>query len=965
MIQFIDKKYSDKVLYSVLSEPVRKWFEDKFGSFCLTQKLGLMNIHSRKNTLISAPTGSGKTLTAFLSILNELIDLSIKGLLKNKTYAVYCSPLKALNKDIQFNLIGPLREIEAICEQEFGIRVLIRSGDTTPYEKSKMLKKPPHILVTTPESLAIVMSSIKFKEHLTEVNWVIIDEIHSLAEGKRGVHLSLTIERLRRLTPYFTRIGLSATISPLEEIAKYLVGYEKKKPKQCDIVDIKYLKEMDLKVVSPVNNIVSTDYQKLHTATYKMLHDYIQKHVTTLIFTNTRAGTERVVDTLKDLYPKCYTESNIGAHHGSLSKEHRDSIESNLRKGKFKCVVTSTSLELGIDIGFIDLVILLGSPKSVARALQRTGRAGHQLKSKSKGRLIVQNRDDLVECALLLKNAIEHKIDRINIPKNALDVLSQHVVGIAVNEKISVDELFDLVRSSYCYQNLDYNDFIEVIKFLAGHYVSLEERRVYAKIWYDEEQRMIGRRGRMVRVIYMTNIGTIPDQTGISVRIGNQPIGTIDEAFLEKLKQNDVFVLGGSTYIFKHSKGQVAYVSATASRPPTVPSWHSEMLPLTYDLAMEIGKFRRLMSGLFCANKSEAAIKKFIDQYLYVDEKALNAIYEYFREQFDYKTIPSDKRIIIEHYNDDRGKYVIFHCMYGRRVNDCLSRVVGFAISRKYHRDVDIGINDNGFYIRTVKMVNAVKAFKMIKADEVRQILENAIEKTEILKRRFRHCASRALMILRSYKGHQKWVGRRQVDSMILLSAVRRISNDFVILKEARREVLEDLMDISNTENVIRGIEDKKIKVEEIYTDIPSPFAFNLVIQGYTDILRMDDKHEFLKRMHRMVLAKIYLKNTKEKSKEKSKPFDYMEYFKEEEEIADEAKELAEEKLIESFSKTARKVGMDANLIYEGIRFLKGETEGFRIEFADWVRGFIDGKIPKVWNKNVVEYFKDNKRRVI
>ncbi|MEK6948915.1 MAG: helicase-related protein, partial [Nanoarchaeota archaeon] len=345
-------------------------------------------------------------------------------------------------------------------------------------------------------------------------------------------------------------------------------------------------------------------------------------HKTTLVFTNTRSATERVVHNLKDKFPKYYNESNIGAHHGSLSKAHRHKLEDDLRAGKIKCAVCSTSLELGIDIGYIDLVICLSSPKSVARALQRIGRSGHRLHDITKGRIIVLDRDDLVECAVLLKSAIEKKIDKIHIPTNALDVLAQQIFGIAIYEKIHVNSLFDLIKNSYCYHNLEKKDFMEVIDYLAGKYISLEDRHIYAKIWHDEETGMIGKRGKMARVLYMTNIGTIPDETSVRVKIGDLIVGTIEEAFLEKLRPGDVFVLGGNVYEFKFSRGMTAQVSASANRPPNVPSWFSEMLPLSFDLALEIGRFRKLSNEMFCSNKSKEEIIGFINSFVYADENA-------------------------------------------------------------------------------------------------------------------------------------------------------------------------------------------------------------------------------------------------------------------------------------------------------------------------------------------------------
>ncbi len=855
LISLQEKPFEAELVEHILNPVIKKWFFSRFEKFSLPQLHGVVPIHQRENILVSAPTGATKTLTGFLSILNELVDSAEKGILQNKVYCVYISPLKALNNDIQKNLVEPLQEIEKLAGKELGIRVGVRTGDTTAYERQKMLKKIPHILITTPESLAILMSSEKFRENLKAVDWCIIDEIHALAENKRGVHLSLSMERLQYLSPAMCRVGLSATVAPLEDVANFLVGQER----TCKIVDVQFLKQMDLQVMSPVSDLVDTDHASMHHAMYKLIDELVQQHKTTLIFTNTRAATERVVDHLKHKFPKNYSD-NIGAHHGSLSKEHRHRLEDRLRKGELKCVVCSTSLELGIDIGFIDLVICLGSPKSVARFLQRAGRAGHRLHEKVKGRMIVMDRDDLVECSVLLKSAVEKKIDRLHIPTNALDVLAQQIDGMAIEQVWDEKELFKTIKKSYCYKNLTWTDYNEILEYLAGTFTDLEERYIFAKIWRKEGK--IGRRGKMGRVIYMTNVGTIPDESFITVKVGEQTIGKLDEGFLEKLKPGDVFVLGGDTYQFKFSRGMVAQVSASTTRPPTVPSWVSEMLPLSFDLAMEIGKFRRLMLEKFTNKLKREEILAFINKYLYVDTRAGEAVYEYFKEQYDYvKKMPNDKTILVEYYNDERDKKIIFHTLFGRRVNDCLSRAVAFAISKTEHKDVELGISDNGFYINGDRKISAVAALKMIKADKLSMVMNAAIEKSEVYKRRFRHCATRSLMILRNYLGHQKRVGRQQVSSMILMSALKRINPNFSILKEAKRECLEDLMDIENTKKVLKMIEDNDIRIVEIETQIPSPFSFNLALQGYMDILKIEDKHEFLRRMHEMILAKIGGKN--------------------------------------------------------------------------------------------------------
>ncbi len=866
MITYKKKPNNENEIFEILHPIVKTWFKNKFKKLSLPQLYGVMEVHSRNNILISAPTGATKTLTGFMAIINELIDSSIKNIIENKIYCVYISPLKALNNDIQKNLLEPLEEMEKIYDREnidkvakknLGIRVAVRTGDTTQKEKTNMLKNPPHILITTPESLAILLNSPKFKEYLNDVQWCIIDEIHALAENKRGVHLSLSLERLQKLSKGMTRVGLSATISPLEEIAGFLVGNER----NCKIIDVQFLKELDLKVLSPVDDLIGTNHSSMHHEMYNLLDKLIQEHKTTLIFTNTRSATERVVHFLKEKFPKSYTE-NIGAHHGSLSKEHRLNLEERLRKGELKVAVCSTSLELGIDIGYIDLVVLLGSPKSVARCLQRIGRSGHQLHSTTKGRIVVLDRDDLIECSLLLKSAIEKKIDRIHIPTNALDVLSQQIFGIAISDQIHINDLFKLIKKSYCYKTLNKKDFNEVIDYLSGKYISLEDRYIYAKIWYDEDTGMIGKKGRLARVLYMTNIGTIPDETHVKVKIGEQIVGTIDEGFLERLRRGDIFVLGGNTYEFKFARGMVAQVNASGDRPPTVPSWFSDMLPLSFDLASEIQRFRKLLEQRLNSKQPKKDILKFIHDYLYVDKKAANAIYNYFNEQFRFSEIPHEKKILVEHYIDEEDRrHVVFHTLFGRRVNDVLSRALAYAIYKTQHKDLEIGINDNGFFLAYEKNINVLKAFSLLTSKDLRRILELAIDQTEVLKRRFRHCAARSLMILRNYKGKTKRVGRQQVSSMILLSAVKRISEQFIILKEARREVLEDLMDIDNSIKIVKMIEDGKIKIKEVQTRIPSPFALNLVMQGHADILKADDKVEFLKKMHQQILAKISLKH--------------------------------------------------------------------------------------------------------
>lgn len=845
-IKYIDKPNTNEEVFESLNPVVARWFKEKFGKFSDSQRYSILPIRDRKNILLCSPTGSGKTLSAFGSILNYLISLDEKGELEDKTYCVYVSPLKSLAGDIEVNLKRPMEEMEKIAGRKFNINITMRTGDTTASERQKMHKKTPHILICTPETLAILLTTSKFVEKFSALEFIIVDEIHAMT-NKRGVYLSLTLERLCNFSVIEpVRIGLSATISPLEEIARFLVGKER----DCLIAEVRLLKKIEIGLDFPGENILEAENQESQRKLYHLLDELIEKHKTTLIFTNTRAATERIIHYLDLHFPKKY-EGLIGAHHSSMSKEKRFEIEDRLRGGELRVVVSSTSLELGIDIGSIDLVILLRSPKSVSRALQRIGRAGHQLHANPKGKFIVLDRDDLVECGILMKEMFEGKIDRAEIPKNCLDVLAQQIYGMAISKVWDVEEMLDTIRKSYCYENLTREDFLDIISYLAGDY-ALEHRNVYAKIWYDDKEKKIGKRGMLARVIYMTNIGTIPEEGFINVVVQGgdgkgQIVGKIDESFLERMKRGDIFVLGGQKYQFLFSRGMKAYVKSGVTRNPTIPSWFSEQLPLNFDVALEIGKFRRFVKERLTNNKE---CVNFIKNYLYCEEYIAKEIYDYFLEQGNFAEIPDDETLIVEKFKEEK-EYLLFHSLFGRRVNDALARAYAFAAARLKYRDIEIGINDNGFFLAGQEL-NEKRILEWVKSEKLKEILKEAVERTEILQRRFRHCAARSLMILRTYKGREKSVGKQHMHSSFLLSAVKKISNEFPILREARREVMEDLMDTKNARKVLELIEQGKIKIKIVRTPLVSPFGLNLMLQGRSDLIKMEDRASFLKRMHEL-----------------------------------------------------------------------------------------------------------------
>ncbi len=860
-IRYAKREYTDEEIYQILVDPVREWFKRKFGTFTPPQRYAVIEIHKGENVLISSPTGSGKTLSAFLAAINELIILGKEGKLEDKIYVLYVSPLRALNNDIRRNLEEPLREIREVAK-ELGyelpdIRVAVRTSDTSSYEKQKMVKKPPHILITTPESLAIALNAPKFGQRLKSIKYVIVDEVHALAENKRGSHLALSLERLQNLAGNFVRVGLSATIHPLEEVAKFVFGFnDNGKPRSGLIVDVSFAKKTQIQVESVVEDLVYADAGTLSQNLYNRLDELIEQHRTTLIFTNTRSGAERVAYHLKKKFPK-YAEL-IEAHHSSLSRDVRLEVEEKLKKGELRCVVSSTSLELGIDIGSIDLVVLIGSPKSVNRALQRIGRAGHRLHDISKGVILVLDRDDLVECTVLAHNARNRRLDRIKIPQNPLDVLVQHLLGMALEKVWDVEEAYKVVKRAYPFHNLGFEDFMSVLRYLAGEYAGLEEKRVYAKIWLDEGK--FGRRGKMTRAIYYMNIGTIPDEAKIEVyTLDKRFIGTVEEEFAERLMRGDIFVLAGRTYEFKKSRGNRIYVEPKEGAKPTIPAWFSEMLPLSFDLALDVQKFRSEVKELLDNPKGEEILMKKYQ----IDEKAAKAILSYFKEQGRYSIIPDDRTLLVEEVLEENKAKYFFHTLVGRRANDALSRAFAYLISKKKRTNVGMAIGDNGFMLILPidKKLSEEDIETLFKIEDLRETLKRALNNTELLKRRFRHVANRGLLILRRYMGRKKSLSRQQLNAQTLLRLLKKNYPNFPLLKEVYREIMEDKMDIENAELFLRWVREGKVKLAFEQNTLPSPFAFNLEVIGSSDVVLMEDRRELIKQLHKKIIALIETSN--------------------------------------------------------------------------------------------------------
>ena len=868
---------SDEEVLSMLRPYVAEWLRRKYGGKLTEPQRGAIPlVLEGKNVLISSPTGTGKTLAAFLGVIDRLFEMGERGELGDSVYAVYVSPLRALNNDIRRNLLEPLREIREIAG-EMGyslpeIRVAVRTSDTPPHEKQKMVRNPPHILITTPESIAIALVAPKFRERLRTVRWVIVDEIHELASNKRGAHLMLSIERLEELVKEsgggpLQRIGLSATIAPLDEVARFLGGYDDQgRPRPVEIVDARFAKPIDIRVLTPRVDLLRAPPEEVTEAIYRLVVDLVKNHRTTLIFTNTRSATERVVYRLKKLLEeeKIAVPEQIEAHHSSLSRDLRLDVEERLKRGELKVVVSSTSLELGIDIGYIDLVVLLGSPKSVSRLLQRVGRAGHRLHEVSRGRIIVVDRDDLVENSVLAKSAMERFIDRVKIPRKPLDVLAQHLVGMAVERRWRVEEAFRVVRRSYNFRDLTFDEFMSVLRFIAGKY-GLEDEGVYGKVWLDEDEGVFGRK-RKARMIYQMNVGVIPDEVKIRViTVDGKYVGDLEEEFAEILQPGDIFVLGGRTYKFLASRGLLVIVERVEGVKPTVPSWFSEMLPLSFDSALRVGRFRRLIASMIAEGRVQEAVDMLVGEYR-LEEHAARMIVEYIWEQLAYAgVVPGDDLVLIEYFRgeDERGEEawsIVFHTLYGRRANDALSRAYASVLSRMLGVPVRVAVSDNGFMLTVPGYVDVSEdvireLLGSVRPENIRQILEEAVAHTELMKRRFKHVAERMFVILRRYGGHEANPERLQLNAQRLLELMLDYYPDAPVVRETFREILEDYMDIDAAAQVLRWIEEGRVKVVvKGPMEYPSPFAHGIVVRGYSDVVLMEDKRRLLAQLREKVL---------------------------------------------------------------------------------------------------------------
>jgi len=809
------------------SPQTREWFGRAFPGPTPAQVAGWPAIATGGNVLIQAPTGSGKTLAAFLYGIDRLSRTPGEGL-----RLLYVSPLKALNYDVERNLRGPLAGLRS------ELRVAVRTGDTSQKERAAIVRTPPDILITTPESLFLMLTS-QAREILKTVETLIVDEVHAVAGTKRGAHLALSLERLDQLLDKpVQRIGLSATQRPLEEIGRFVSG-----DRPIQLVDAGTRKELDLEVVVPLEDMREPGAESgnsIWPSIYPALLELVRAHRSTIVFVNNRRLAERLALRLNELAEEVLAR----AHHGSLAPAQRVEIEELLKAGQIPCLVATSSLELGIDMGAVDLVIQVESPKSVARGLQRIGRAGHDLGSVSKGRIFPKFRADLLECAVVARAMRDGAIEETSIPRNPLDVLAQQVVAISADDEIAVDDLHKLVRGAYPFADLSREQLENVLDMLAGRYPSDEFAELRPRIVWDRTAGVIrGRAG--ARRLAVTNAGTIPDRglfgvhlVGSAAEKGGGRVGELDEEMVYEARQGQTFLLGASSWRIEEITRDRVLVSPAPGVPGAVPFWKGEGVGRPYELGEKIGASSRTLLAL----PDGKAISELRDTY-FLDERAASNLLSFLREQERATgTVPSDRTVVVERFKDEIGDWrVCILTPFGGRVHAPWGMALAARLRDALGIEVQSIWSDDGIALHLPDAdAPPPVADLLIAPDEVEELVVQEVGQTALFGARFRENASRALLIPRRRPGQRTPLWQQRLKAQGLLQVARKYGS-FPIVLETYRECLQDVFDLPALKRILRGLQTRELDLVDVETVSASPFASSLLFDYVATYMYEDD----------------------------------------------------------------------------------------------------------------------------
>jgi len=847
---------------NVFSEATREWFTRTFDAPTPAQSKGWPVIASGAHTLIQAPTGSGKTLAAFLYAIDRLTSTPGEGL-----RVLYVSPLKALNYDVERNLRGPLAGLQS------QLRIAVRTGDTPQKERAAMLRKAPDILITTPESLFLLLTS-RARELLRSVDTVIVDEVHAVAGTKRGAHLALSLERLQRLVGDrpIQRIGLSATQRPLEEIGRFVGG-----GRPIELVDAGVAKQLDLQVVVPIEDMreLPSTGQLLHPAPadgqemdigterssnsiwpsiYPALLALVREHRSTIVFVNSRRLAERLALRLNELAE----EEVARAHHGSLAREQRVIIEEDLKAGRIPCLVATSSLELGIDMGAVDLVVQVESPKSVARGLQRIGRAGHTLDAVSKGRIFPKFRADLLESAVVAQRMRMGAIEETQIPRNPLDVLAQQIVAICAEEEIDVAELHSLVRGAYPFADLSRVQLENVLDMLAGRYPSDEFAELRPRIIWDRTAGVVrGREG--ARRLAVTNAGTIPDRGlfGVFIVDGGGRVGELDEEMVYEARAGQVIMLGASSWRIEEITRDRVLVSPAPGVPGSVPFWKGEGVGRPYELGEAIGRFSREILGL----SEQKASQRLVEE-VGLDAFAARNLLTFLQDQQRATgVVPSDRTVVVERFRDEIGDWrVCILTPFGARVHAPWAMAVGARLRESLGIEVQSIWSDDGiaFHLPDSDTPPATELL-LLTSDELDELVIAEVGQTALFGARFRENAARALLIPRRRPGERSPLWQQRLKAQGLLQVARKYAS-FPIMLETYRECLQDVFDLPGLKKLLHGLRTREIDLVEVESASASPFSSSLLFDYIATYMYEDDTPPAERRAQALSLDRDLLK---------------------------------------------------------------------------------------------------------
>jgi ATP-dependent Lhr-like helicase len=819
---------------------VAEWFGSRFPGPTPAQSAGWSGIAAGHNTLIAAPTGSGKTLAAFLWALNELVRRGLEGRLEDRVDVVYVSPLKALGNDVERNLREPLSGIALEAARRGTplpeIRVAVRSGDTSPRERHLQVRRPPHVWITTPESLFLLLTAERGRAALREARTVIVDEIHAVAGDKRGAHLALSLERLDRLCGRrLQRIGLSATQRPIEEIARLLAGGSS----PCAVVDVGHCRDLDLRVAVPERELGPIPSQEVRAEVYDRIAEAIRAHRSTIVFVNTRRLVERVAHALSERLG----DGRVAAHHGSLSRELRLRAEQGLKHGEIRVVVATASLELGIDVGHVDLVCHLGAPRALATLLQRVGRSGHSLETIPKGILFPLTRDELLQCAAAVRAVRSGQLDSTNLPRHPLDILAQQIVAITACEEIGVEELWALVRGAYPYQALPRRDFDAVVDMLSEGIATRRGRRG-AYLHYDRVHRRLRPR-RGARQAALTSGGAIPDTADYEVVLDpdGTVIGKVNEDFAVESLAGDIFLLGNRSWRIRRVEANRVRVEDAQGQPPTIPFWLGEAPARTRELSAAVSDLRREIAE---RRHDPLAAKTWLTAEAAVDPWGAEQLVRYIDQTVSVLGgVPTGDTLVAERFFDEAGgMQLVLHAPFGGRIN----RALGLALRKRFCVTFDFELQaaatDDGVVISLGQAHSfpLETVFSMVRSGTFEQDLIQAALRSPMFVHRWRWNSTRALALLRHQGGRRVPMPIQRMRAEDLLAAVfpaqlacpdngggPLVAPDHPLVRETLENCLHEAMDADGLREVLERIERGEIRTLAVETPVPSPMSHEIL----------------------------------------------------------------------------------------------------------------------------------------